>query len=251
MQIFTWNINGLATGGEAALGLLADYQPDILCLQETKLPPQQISLALRHPPGYHSYWAPAALADYSGLAIYSRQVPRQVGVGLGQARFDAEGRVLLAKYEGFSVLNVYAPSGAEGRSQWYYKMAFLHQVLDYALALRAEGEGLILCGDFSIAHQNIDLARPLRVAGFMAEERDWISELLDSGFVDAYRHLHPEQTGAYTWWSPRGEARAANQGWRMDYLFISADLTPTLSLASLHPDISGSDHCPASVLLNI
>jgi exodeoxyribonuclease-3 len=250
LHLASWNVNGLQAAQPAVLSWLADAKPDVLCLQETKLQPHQINLDLRHPQGYQSYWAHAAQAGYSGLAIYSRLPIQQTRVGLGQERYDIEGRLLQLELEAFHLLNVYVPSGASSRSKWFYKMAFLYALLEYVQTLQVEGKPIVLCGDFNMAHSELDVARPIRVAGFMAEERDWISELSECGFVDSYRHLHPEEHG-YSWWSNRAGLRERNQGWRLDYAFISRDLTPHLHAASLHSEVKGSDHCPISLKLDL
>jgi exodeoxyribonuclease-3 len=250
LKLYSWNVNGLrAVAKHGFADWLTSAAPDILCLQETRVQPHQLDLTLRHPQGYHSYWSPAAQAGYSGVGIYTRQEPHRIQVGMGMERFDIEGRTLIAEFADFFLVNTYIPSGAEGRSKWFYKMAFLYQLLDDITLMQAEGKSIILCGDFNIAHQPIDVVRPIRVAGFTAEERDWVSELLEKGFLDAYRHLHPHQEGAYTWWSQREGLRDANRGWRIDYIFISADLAGRLDDAQIHPQVRGSDHCPVSITL--
>jgi len=237
MRVASWNVNGLRnlSGFPAWL-----QNVDIACLQEIRAEPHQLDLSLRAVAGYHAYFAPGS----GGTAIYSRQRPDSVQMGLGLVRFDCEGRALTAHYGALAVVCVYVPSGANGRSNWFYKLAFLFHLLDYVVGLLAEGKTVILCGDFNIAHQELDLVRPVRVTGFTAEERDWISELLERGFVDTFRVVHPQQGGAYTWWSQREGMRAQNKGWRMDYIFASADL-PILD-AAIHPDVLGSDHCPVT-----
>ena len=247
VQIASWNVNGIRAAEKKGFAeWLSAAAPDFVCLQETRAAPDQISLGLRHPPGYHSFWASAERSGYSGVAIYARQKPQQVTVGMGAERFDIEGRTISADFPDFTLVSAYVPSGAGGRSRWYYKMAYLHHLLDYVRELE---KPVILCGDFNIAHTELDLVRPVRVEGFMPEERDWISELLDNGFIDSYRSLNPTRQGTFTWWSLREGYREANRGWRLDYIFVSADLP--LSDATIHADIHGSDHCPISIEMEL
>jgi exodeoxyribonuclease-3 len=206
-------------------------------------------LELRHPPGYFRCWASAQKPGYSGVAIYSREKPEQVTLGMGADRYDIEGRAIRADFGDFTLISAYVPSGAGGRSRWFYKMAYLHHLLEYVAGLRDAGKSVILCGDFNIAHTELDLVRPVRVEGFMPEERDWISELIDNGFRDSYRHLNPTQKGAFTWWTQREGFREMNRGWRLDYIFISNDLS--LTDATIHADVHGSDHCPISINIDL
>lgn len=246
--IYSWNVNGLRSAAKAGfLAWMQAVQPDILCIQEVRANPNDLDFGLRHPKGYQAYWATAETAGFSGVAMYTQQPPKKIQIGLGLPRFDCEGRTLTAEYDDFTLVNVYVPSGVPGRSKWFYKMAYLFHLLEYAAALHDEGKNVILCGDFNVAHNEIDVARPIRIAGFLAEERDWVNELLEQGFKDTFRALYPETTGAYTWWSNRGELRQQNRGWRLDYIFASAGLE--LMNAEIHPTVAGSDHCPISVEL--
>jgi exodeoxyribonuclease-3 len=250
VQIFSWNVNGIRAAAEKGFAdWLISAAPEFVCLQETRATPDQIPMELRHPPAYHSFWASAQRPGYSGVAIYSRQKPQQVTLGMGSDRFDIEGRTISADFGHFTLISAYIPSGAGGRSRWYYKMAYVHHLLEYVAGLRAEGKSVILCGDFNIAHTELDLVRPVRVEGFMPEERDWISELIDNGFRDSYRHLNPTRQGAFTWWTMREGFRESNRGWRLDYIFISEDV-PLLD-AKIHVGVRGSDHCPVSVEVDL
>ena len=185
-RIATWSVGDI---GSHVADWLTDFQPDIACIQDLRTHPNDLPFGLRHVRGYRAIWS-------ERVAIYTHTQPQRVQIGLGIPRFDCEGRALVCHYDEFSLINVHVPSGTNGRSDWFYKMAFLYHLLEYVLQLREEGQPVVICGDFFIAHHEIDLARPIRVAGFMAEERDWISELLEHGFVDAFRHLHPDQSGA-------------------------------------------------------
>lgn len=246
MKIVSWNVNGLRSAAKNGFSdWLSSSQADIVCLQEVRANPNDLDFALRYPKGYHAHWAVSETPGASGVAIFTRQPPQKIQIGMGLPRFDCEGRTLVAEYEPFTLVNVYVPSGVPGRSKWFYKMAFLYHLLDFVSALHMEEKKVILCGDINIAHNEIDIERPIRIAGFLAEERDWINELLEHGFVDTFRLLHPTQTGAYTWWSNRGDLRQRNVGWRLDYIFASAAL-PILK-AGIHAEVSGSDHCPISV----
>ncbi len=248
--LYSWNVNGLRSAGKAGfLEWLAASDAEMVCVQEVRANPNDLDFHLRHPAGYHTYWAVAETAGFSGVGIYTRQTPKRIQIGLGMPRFDCEGRTLTADFDDFTLVNVYVPSGVPGRSKWFYKMAYLYHLLEYAAALKDEGKNVIVCGDFNIAHNEIDVARPIRIAGFLAEERDWVNELLEQGFMDTFRTLHPDQPGGYTWWSTRGDLREQNIGWRLDYIFASLSLRQEVVSAAIHPMVRGSDHCPISVQL--
>ncbi len=271
MKLYSWNVNGIrAVIRKGAFREFMDaHQPDILCLQETKAKQDQVKPDL---PGYCEYWHSADKAGYSGTAIFTREEPMTVLNGLPDAlanqfsladdRFgnpNREGRVLAAEFDRFWLVSVYTPNSKGDLS----RLALRHGAWDPAfLAFVAQleagqcGSGspkpVVFCGDLNVAHQEIDLARPKenrRTHGFTDEERERFQDFLDHGFVDTFRHLHPETTGAYTWWNLMSKARERNVGWRIDYFLVSRALTPNLAGAAIHPDVLGSDHCPVSIEL--
>ena len=175
-------------------------------------------------------------------------------IGLGIAEFDREGRTIVADYEDFVLITAYFPNGSRDHSRVPYKMAYKTDFLAFCNDLRASGRRVVFCGDVNTAHQDIDLARPRqnqKTTGFLPEERAWIDDIVSRGYVDTYRSLYPEQTGAYSWWSYIGDARGRNVGWRLDYFFVSEDLRPKIAGAAIHADVLGSDHCPVSLTLQM
>lgn len=253
MRLFSWNVNGIrAVQKKGFLDWLEQTQPDVVCLQETKAHPDQLEEALRQPAGYHTYWAWAEKKGYSGVALYSRTEPLRVQIGLGIAEYDREGRTIVAEYEQFVLIGAYFPNGSRDHSRVPFKMAYKRDFLAYCEALRAQGKRVLFCGDVNTSHQEIDLARPKQnqqTTGFLPEERVWLDELVAAGYVDTFRALYPQQTGAYSWWSYIGGNRERNVGWRLDYFFMTPELRPYLTDATIHPDVYGSDHCPVSVTL--
>lgn len=249
--MYSWNVNGLrAAHKKGFLDWLEGEKPDVLGIQETKCHPDQLDEELRNPPGYHTYWASAERKGYSGVALYTRQEPESVQVGVGIDEFDQEGRTIVADYGEFVFITAYFPNGSRDHSRVPYKMAYKRDFLAFCNRLREEGRSVIFCGDVNTAHREIDLARPkqnTKTTGFLPLERVWIDEVVELGYVDTFRAQNPDQTGAYTWWSYIGGARDRNVGWRIDYFFVSPDLIPQVQSAQIHPDISGSDHCPVSL----
>ncbi|MCA9969491.1 MAG: exodeoxyribonuclease III [Anaerolineales bacterium] len=255
LSLYTWNVNGLrAAWRKGFLEWLHAAQPDILCLQETKCHPDQLDDALLHPAGYHTYWASAERRGYSGVALYSRIPPKSVQIGLGIDAYDREGRTIVADYGRFTLLGAYFPNGSRDHSRVPFKMAYKRDFLARCNQLRAQGKSVVFCGDVNTAHQDIDLARPRqnqRTTGFLPDERAWIDAVVTQGYVDTFRQRHPQRTGAYSWWSLQSGARQRNVGWRLDYFFVSPDLWPHVAEAAIHPDVTGSDHCPASLTLDV
>ncbi len=253
INLYSWNVNGLrAAQRKGFLDWLATAQPDILGIQETKCHPDQLDEIMRKPPGYRTYWAAAEKKGYSGVALYIRKEPNNVQIGLGIPEFDREGRTIVAEYDDFVFITAYFPNGSRDHHRVPYKMAYKAAFLDFCNALRARGKAVVFCGDVNTAHQEIHLARPKqnkKTTGFLPEERVWLDEITAQGYVDSYRALYPEQTGAYSWWSYIGGARGRNVGWRLDYFFVSEDLRPFIHNAAIHPDVMGSDHCPVSLTL--
>jgi len=251
-RILCWNVNGVrAVRGKGFLEWLAQESPDILCLQETKAHPEQLDKDLREPPGYYTYWNYPERKGYSGVAIFSREKSIEVRYGLGKTDIELEGRVVIAEYPEFVLLNIYFPNGKKDQERLDYKMHFYDVFLEYADSLTAEGKKLVICGDFNTAHKEIDLARPkenAKVSGFLPEERAWIDEFIAHGFADTFRQFNKEP-GQYTWWDMKTGARARNVGWRLDYFFVSESLLPVVAEAFIMPDVTGSDHCPVGIVL--
>jgi exodeoxyribonuclease-3 len=254
VKLISWNVNGIrAIARKGFLDWLADESPDVLCTQETKAHPDQLTKKLRQPPGYHTYWHSAQRKGYSGVATFSRTEPLHVETGFGIEEFDVEGRVLMTAYPGFKLFNVYFPNGKRGPERLDYKLRFYAAFLEYCDGLLAQGDRLIVCGDVNTAHKEIDLARPKeneKVSGFLPEERAWIDRYLAHGFVDVFRAFHPDEPAQYTWWHYVTNARARNVGWRIDYYLVSKSLMPALTDASILSQVMGSDHCPISLELD-
>jgi len=253
MRIYSWNVNGIRAIWEKGFAeWVQTTQPDLLCLQETKLHQSQIDPTKFAIPGYHLYWNCADRKGYSGVATYTKLEPLRVARGFGIPRFDTEGRVLITEFAAFTVLNIYFPNGQMSEERLQYKLDFYAATLDFCNHLRAQGKKLIICGDYNTAHRPIDLKNPKaneKYSGFLPVERAWLDKLLANGYIDTFRYLHPE-TVKYSWWSYRFQARAKGIGWRIDYHFITDDLLPRLRAAEILDEVQGSDHCPVMVELN-
>jgi exodeoxyribonuclease-3 len=252
VKITTWNVNGYrAVLRKDALTWVKDVDPDVLCLQETKLQLDQISDDEATLDGYKSVWNSAERKGYSGVATFYKKEPIEVEKGLGFDKFDTEGRVIRSKYEDFYLYNIYFPNGGQGNMRVPYKLEFYEKLLEICDQLHQNGERIIITGDFNTAHNEIDLANPKsneKNTGFLPEERVWIDKYLEHGFVDAFRELYPERV-AYTWWTYRYNARKNNVGWRLDYFLVSESLMDRVEDVIIHGDIMGSDHCPVSLIL--
>jgi exodeoxyribonuclease III len=253
LRLYSWNVNGLrAAAGKGFLEWLGAARPDVLALQETKCHPEQLAGQVREPEGYFTYWASAERKGYSGVALYSRREPERVELGLGIADYDREGRTIVAEYPDFVLFAAYFPNGGFDLSRVPFKLAYSRELLAACNRWRARGKAVIFCGDVNTSHREIDLARPRQNrgrTGFLPEERAWIDEVVAEGYIDSFRALHPEENGAYTWWTYIGGARSRNVGWRLDYFFVTPDLWPRVAAAAIHPDVHGSDHCPVSLTL--
>ena len=247
MKLISWNVNGLrAVMGKQFMETFQALDADAFCLQETKLQAGQIDLSL---PGYHQYWNYAEKKGYSGTAIFTREAPLSVSFGIGVDEFDHEGRVITLEMRDFFLLTVYTPNSQDGLARLPYRMEWEDAFLEYLKGLEKE-KPVVFCGDLNVAHKEIDIKNPksnLRNAGFTQEERDKMTALLGSGFIDTFRYFHPEEAGAYSWWSYRFHAREHNAGWRIDYFIVSECLKERLEAASIHAEIFGSDHCPVEL----
>lgn len=253
LKITTWNVNGLrAVLNKDAFAWLAVEKPDILCLQEIKARPDQLSDEhLQQFEDFTRFWNPAERPGYSGVATFSLREPGATQFGLGVDKFDLEGRVILTHHPDFLLFNIYFPNGQRDRGRVDFKLEFYARLLEICESLHAEGKQIIICGDFNTAHREIDLKNPKQnetTSGFLPEEREWIDRYLEHGFVDAYRHLYPDRV-EYTWWTYRSGARRRNIGWRLDYFLVSESLIPLVEDVRIHSEIMGSDHCPVSLIL--
>lgn len=249
MKFISWNVNGLrAVMGKDFMGIFEKLDADFFCLQETKLQAGQIEMEL---PGYYQYWNYAEKKGYSGTAVFTKFEPVQVSYGIGIEEHDHEGRVITLEYPDFYLVNVYTPNSQEELKRLDYRMQWEDAFRAYLNRL-ASGKGVIVCGDMNVAHKEIDLKNPKtnhNNAGFTDQERGKMSELLESGFVDSYRHFYPDTGGVYSWWSYRFQARVRNTGWRIDYFLVSEQIKERMLGAAIHTDIYGSDHCPVELTL--
>lgn len=256
MKIVSWNTNGLrATHKQGYLfPLFKELDPDILCLQETKAEAEQLPEEVRNIPGYTSYFSHSkGKKGYSGVGLYTKKQPKKIEYGIGLAKFDDEGRIVVAHYDDFILFNVYFPNGGGGPIRLEYKLEFYDEFLKYINKLKKQGKKIIFCGDVNTAHEAIDLARPKENeenTGFLPEERAWMDEVVAAGYVDVFRHFYPDKTGAYTYWDMKTAARERNVGWRIDYFFVTPDLLPKVKEIKIHSHIYGSDHCPLSITLD-
>ncbi|MCI6647667.1 MAG: exodeoxyribonuclease III [Oscillospiraceae bacterium] len=247
MRFISWNVNGLrAVVKKGFTDIFWDLDADFFCLQETKLQEGQIALDL---PGYHQYWCYAERKGYSGTAIFTKHEPLSVTYNLGDPIHDTEGRVITLEYPEFYLVCVYTPNAQDGLKRLDYRMAWDDAFREHLAALDRQ-KPVIVCGDFNCAHEEIDLKNPktnVGNPGFSDEERAKFTELLEAGFTDTFRYLYPDATGAYSWWSYRGNARANNTGWRIDYFLCSDRVREQIDKAYICPEITGSDHCPVGL----
>jgi exodeoxyribonuclease-3 len=250
MRLVSWNVNGLrACLGKGFLDFCAFADADVICLQETKMRPEQADFDL---PGYVRYWNSAEKAGYSGTAVFTRREPLAVTCGFGGEVHRREGRVITAEYPDFFLVCCYTPNSQDQLARLDYRMAWEDDFREYLLELDGK-KPVILCGDLNVAHQEIDIKNPgpnRRNPGFTDEEREKMTALLASGFADTFRTLHPDAAGAYSWWSYRFHARANNAGWRIDYFLVSRRLLPRVTKADIWSEVQGSDHCPVVLELD-
>jgi exodeoxyribonuclease-3 len=248
-KLISWNVNGLrACVGKNFMDDFKKLDADIFCLQETKLQAGQIELELE---GYHQYWNYAEKKGYSGTALFTKEKPIAVTYGIGIEEHDHEGRVITAEYPDYYVITCYTPNSQNELARLPYRMEWEDAWRAYLKQLE-EKKPVIFCGDFNVAHTEIDLKNPKtnrNNAGFTDEERAKFTELLDAGFIDTWRYFHPDTTEVYSWWSYRFRAREKNAGWRIDYFCVSDNLKDRLVSADIHCDIMGSDHCPVELIL--
>ena len=251
MKLISWNVNGLrACLGKGFLDFFQTVDADIFCIQETKMQEGQVELALD---GYAQYWNSAIKKGYSGTAIFTRIPPQEVRYGLGMEEHDQEGRVITLEFDAFFLVCVYTPNAQRGLERLDYRMRWEDDFRRYLTGL-ASKKPVVGCGDMNVAHREIDLKNPKtnqKNAGFTPEERGKLDELLAAGFIDSFRLLYPDKTGAYTWWSYMFNARQNNAGWRIDYFLVSEALKDRVEDSLIYPDVLGSDHCPVGLILQI
>jgi len=250
-KLISWNVNGLrACVKKGFLDFFNKIDADIFCIQETKLQEGQIDLDLQ---GYYDYWNYAEKKGYSGTAVFTKEKPITVKKGIGVGEHDGEGRVLTLEFEEFYLVNVYTPNSKQKLERLDYRMVWEDVFRNYLKELE-KSKPVILCGDLNVAHKEIDLKNPKnnrKNAGFTDEEREKMTELLKSGFIDTFRYFYPEVEGIYSWWSYRFNARANNAGWRIDYFLVSECLKSKLNDSKIYTEVEGSDHCPVELTINI
>ena len=248
-KLVSWNVNGLrACVKKGFYDFVAQQQPDVLCLQETKLSEGQFKADM---PGYYQYWNYAEKKGYSGTAVFTKEKPLRVTYGMGIEEHDHEGRVITLEYPRYYLITVYVPNSKEQLERLDYRMSWEDAFLAYVKELE-KSKPVIYCGDLNVAHKEIDLKNPgpnRGHAGFTDEERDKMTKALSCGLVDTWRYFYPDREGVYSWWSYRFHAREHNAGWRIDYFIVSQELTPILKDAMIYTDVQGSDHCPVGLLI--
>lgn len=255
MRIVSWNINGLrAIMKKGFADFVGEVQPDVLCLQETKVAQENLPKELNKIKDYQQNFVFAQKKGYSGVATFNKLQPKIIANIFEEEKFNNEGRVIVNDYGKFLLFNVYFPNGKKNEERLQYKMDFYEEFLNLIQKYRKVNPNIIICGDINTAHQEIDLAHPKaneKTSGFLTIERDWITKLLSGDFIDSWRYFHPNQPDQYTWWDYKTRARFRNVGWRIDYFFLSKPLVKLLQGVEIHHNVLGSDHCPISIELNI
>ena len=250
-KFISWNVNGIrACVQKGFMESFNALDADIFCLQETKLQSGQIDLDL---PGYHQYWNYAEKKGYSGTAVFTKEEPISVFLGMDKAEHDTEGRLITLEFESFYFVGCYTPNAQDGLKRIDYRMKWEDDLREYLSSLSAN-KPVVYCGDLNVAHNEIDLKNPKSNrgnAGFSDEEREKFSQLLAAGFTDSFRHLYPDVEGAYSWWSYRFQARQKNAGWRIDYFVVSDYIKDKIIDSRIHPEIFGSDHCPVELVIDL
>ena len=253
-NIISWNVNGLrAVHRKGNIEQVLHMKPDILCIQETKSLPEQLPTELKELEGYYSYFHfPTQKKGYSGVAIYSKEEPLKVSRDMGIEEFDQEGRLIIAEYKDFTLINCYFPNGGGAPERLRYKLDFYDYFLEFINKLHKKQLNIIFCGDLNVAHKPIDLARPKENethVGFLPIERAWIDKLISHNWIDVFRHFYPDRTEAYTYWDMKTFARERNVGWRIDYFFSSPEMLGKIKSIEILDNILGSDHCPIQLVL--
>lgn len=250
MRIYSWNVNGLrAVAKKGFVDFIKDENPDIICIQETKIQVDKLTEELKNIKGYNVFFSFAEKKGYSGVATYTKEEPISVKYGMGIERFDSEGRILETEFKNFILLNIYFPNGQRDEERLNYKLQFYDALLEYCNELVNKGKKLLICGDYNTAHTAMDIKNAKaneNTSGYLPIERAWLDKFISNGYSDTYRVLNPELV-EYSWWSYRFNARANNTGWRIDYHFVSNNLLPQVIKSTILPEIMGSDHCPIMI----
>jgi exodeoxyribonuclease-3 len=257
LKLVSWNVNGLrAVLKKDFFKLFKSMDADVMAIQEIKLQEPQLTDDMRNVVDYKSYWSYATVKKgYSGVGSFTRVPPNDVRYGIGESKFDNEGRITELIFDDFIFFNVYFPNGQMSDERLQYKLDFYEQFFEYADKLKDAGHSLIICGDYNTAHNEIDLKNPKaneNTSGFLRVERDWLDRMVENGYVDTFRHYHPENV-KYSWWTYRFKARERNIGWRIDYFFVTKDIINKswIKDAFIDNTIYGSDHCPIGLILEI
>ncbi len=253
MKIISYNVNGIRAALKKDFAdWLVSANPDVICIQETKAMKEQVNVSIFENLGYNHYWFSAQKKGYSGVAIFSKQKPNHIEYGTGIESMDFEGRNIRVDFDKVSVMSMYLPSGTN-MDRLKFKLNYMDEILSYLNDLRKEIPNLVVCGDYNICHEAIDIHDPVRnkkVSGFLPIEREWLSKFINSGFIDSFRHFNKEPHN-YSWWSYRANSRNNNKGWRIDYNMVSKSLESKLTRATILPEAKHSDHCPIVVELDI
>lgn len=248
MKLVSWNVNGIrAVAKKNFFEYLENESPDVLCVQETKAHEEQLDETLLTPDGYYTYWHAGEKRGYSGVATFTKKRPKHTASGTDIIPMDTEGRILRCDYDGFALYNIYFPNGGRGEERLRFKLDFYERILEHFEQERAKGTPLVICGDVNTAHKEIDLKNPKqneKTSGFMPIERAWLDKITALGYVDTFRHFHPDEVDQYSWWDMRTGARARNAGWRIDYFIVTPDFLPRCRDAYIQMDVTGSDHAP-------
>ena len=256
LKISSWNVAGIrACEKKGFHDWVETTNPDIICLQETKAMPEQLSKELVEPTGYTALYAPAERKGYSGVATWVKEgLEVKHSIGLGREEFDCEGRTIISEFSDFILINCYFPNGKRDHSRVPYKLDFCREVAGLALSLKKKKKKeIVICGDYNTAHHEIDLANPKtnkKSTGFLPIEREWMDEFKEQGFKDLFREFTPDESGHYTWWTYRGDCRERNIGWRIDYFWSTTGLLPRVKDCHHSPEVLGSDHCPIHLTLS-
>jgi exodeoxyribonuclease-3 len=257
IKLISWNVNGLrAVIKKDFFKSFQQLDADIVALQETKLQKSQVTDEMNRIDGYESHWSHATVKKgYSGVVAYSRLAPKTVNLGLGDPKFDSEGRIVELEFDDFIFFNVYFPNGQMSEERLQYKLDFYEAFFNYTDTYKKQGRALIITGDYNTAHNEIDLKNPKaneKTSGFLRIERDWLDRIVENGYVDTFRHFHPDAI-KYSWWTYRFKARDRNIGWRIDYFFVTRDMIDNgwIKDAFIDNDIYGSDHCPIGIVIEI
>jgi exodeoxyribonuclease-3 len=254
MNIVSWNVNGLRSlYNQGHWAWFEKHKPDIFCLQEIKAEESQLPPDIQKPKGYFAYFnSSKERKGHAGVALYSTIEPKSVNFDVLHDGFNTQGRLIEGVFKDFVLLNIYFPNGGGAPEKLDFKLRYYDAFLEYINELKDSGKSVIFCGDVNVAHEEIDIARPKENAhhvGFLPEERAWFDEVLSAGFIDTFRHLHPNKKDAYTYWDQVSRARDRNVGWRLDYFVVSPDIMPKVKSSEMHPDVYGSDHCPIELVI--